>query len=513
MAGIQVIRQGDRYGSWAVVGRFEDSKAYVCRNLQSGARGLLYTADPGAGMPLETVRSIAEILTELDHPVTLKIQDANSQQGWFVTELAAGDNLQTKLEGSVVDLTDALRMAREVADCLDQAHHKGIHHWQINPGRIVFWQDQIKLLDFSAVQQAPQVSEFPPASHFPYLPPELHKKSGADPVQWDLYALGVTLYESLTGERAHISSDQMDEVPVWMVRDKLRRPFLDPGPAFPKPVRRLVKQATSVKPSTRFSSAAAFRDAVIKAERALEPGDGAFSARVQVMLRAVLALVLLTVVGGLGVMFAGMDAEQLMGTPTRSVRLIVNGDDPRALNQVTVNGMKPDRAVGTSFYFLAVAVGTADILVTSGKGCGPPYCPGELCPFCCTGARVTRTIEAGAGEMNLVIPLSRNSDDEPRPVLITAPDLPGGVRLEAYLYSDDGNPKGVRVPEKRGWRFGEVAPGSYEMLVEAGKCSRAALGCFPDGLCPKGCTSLLDVLLVPCGTGDLEIAVDIPAPL
>ena len=272
-------------------------------------------------------------------------------------------------------------------------------------------------------------------------------------------------------------------------------------------------KATALKPKQRFPSAAALRDAALQTEQALAAVDVGMSSRIRGVLRAVLAVLLLTVVGGMGVMFAGMSAEQFATQQTRPVRLIVSADDPAALNRVTVNGVEAAQAVGTSFYFPSVQVGPADVHVTSGKGCGPPYCPGEKCPFCCTGARVTRTIEPGSGEQNLVIPVGRGDSETPRPVLITAPTLPPGVRLEAYLYSADGDPKGVRDPAKGGWHFAQVPPGSYELLVEAGKCSRAAMGCQSTGRCPEGCSSVFDVLLVPCGTGDLEIAVDLVAPL
>ncbi|GEM_PF-6387724 len=508
-----MIRQGDRFGKWTVVGRYGETAAFISRHLDTGSRGLLYVADPSSGLPMAAVQRKAELLARLDHPVALGVLDVNPEQGWLVTQLASGDNLQTKLEGSVVDLADALRMTREVADCLAVAHGAGVHHLQLNPGRVVFWRDQVKLLDFSDSQALPQVGETPPASIFPYLPPELHKDGSAEPAQWDLYALGITLYEALTGNRAHLPADQQGEVPTWMVRDKLRTAHLDPGPAFPQEVRRLVHQATASRPRRRFADAQAFRDAVARTERQISQGSTAMSARLQTLLRVILALLLLTVVGGMGVMFAGMDAERLVGQQVRTVRLVVNADDPDALTRATINGAEPVQVVGNAFYFTQVAVGQADVHVTSGQGCGPPYCPGEKCPFCCTGARVTRSIEPGAGEQNLIIPVTSDAETTPRPVLVTTPDLPPGTATTIRLYGEAGDPPAQRDGPSGGWRFPIVSPGSYELWVEVGSCPRAAVGCFPDGDCPQGCTSLVDLLLVPCGSGDLEIAVDVPAPL
>ncbi len=507
-----MIRPGDHLGRWIVVGRYEDSTAYVCRDSGTGSRGLLYSADPSTGFSLDSVRRRAVVWGRLKHPVALEVLDVNPQQGFLVTEMPSGDNLQQKLEGSVVGLDLALRMAREVADCLDYAHARGIHHWQIAPARVVFIRDQVKLLGFSEDQQAPPVTENPPAWQFPYLPHEVLKRGGGgDPVQWDLFALAVTLYESLTGDRAYVNQDQDGPIPGWMIRDKLRTPSLDPGPAFPRPVRQLVQRATAAKPRNRFPSAAALRDEIEATRDKLAKGEGGASPRLRAALRIVLAILLLIGVGGLGVMFAGMDPQNAWGPSTRPVRVVVDSEVPDALHFVTVNGQEAVRAAGTTFYFPSVAVGPADVEVISGKGCGPPYCPGEKCPFCCTGARVTRTVEAGGGDLTLVIPVEDRGSHTPRPVVLTAPELPRGTRSLAYLYGEDVDLRG-RAEGAHSWRFQEVAPGPYEMLVEAGRCSRAALGCWPDGQCPKGCTSLLDVLLVPCGEGDLEIAVDLPPP-
>jgi hypothetical protein len=508
-----MIRQGDVFGSWSVVGRYGETAAFICRHKDSGSRGLLYVADPSSGLPMAAVQRKAQLLGRLDHPVALGLLEVCPQEGWLVTQLASGDILKAKLEGSVVELTDALRMARQVADCLSKAHAAGVYHLQVRPEQVVFWREQVKLLHFSDDQQLPPVSETPPAWHFPYLPPELHKVGSADPVQWDCYALGITLYEALTGNRAHVPADQQGDVPTWMVRDKIRTAHLDPGPAFPQPVRRLVQQATASRPRRRFASAAVFRDAVAHTEEQLANAQTGMSSALRTALRIVLAVLLLMVVGGVAVMLAGMDAERLVGQPARTVRLVVNSDEPDALTRVTLNDAEPAQVVGNAFYFTHVPLGPADVHVISGKGCGPPYCPGEKCPFCCTGARVTRTIEPGAGEQNLIIPVEAGAEQEPRPVLITTPDLPAGARTTTRLYGDAQDPDARRDAATGGWRFPAVVPGSYELWVEVGSCPRAAVGCYPEGRCPKGCTSLVDVLLVPCGDGDLEIAVDVPAPL
>ncbi len=507
-----MIRQGDRFGPWAVIGRYGDGPAFIVRHAETGSRGLLYAADPSSGLPVAAVRRKAQLLARIEHEVAVGTLEVNPQDGWLVTQLASGDSLKTRLEGSVVDLSDALKLTREVADCLATAHAAGVHHLQLNPSRVVFWKDRIKLDGFSDSQQPPQVSETPPAELFPYIPPEVHKEGSAELPQWDVYALGVCLYEALTGERAHMQADQVGKVPTWLVRDKIRHNHLDPGPAFPQEVRRLVHQATASRPRRRFRSATALSEAVSRTEQALATAGEGISTKLQTALRGVLAVLLLTAVGGLGVMFAGFDAESLMGQPTRTVRLIVNSDDPGALTLVTINDAEPVQVAGNHFYFTGVPVGTGDIHVIAGPGCGPPYCPGEKCPFCCTGARVTRTIEAGHGEQNLVVPVDISASSEPRPVLITTPQLEAGTATTVRLYTEEGDdPEAVR--DGSGWRFPAVVPGKYELWVDVGRCPRAAVGCYPDGRCPEGCTSLLDVLLVPCGTGDLEIAVDVPQPL
>ena len=83
-----MIRQGDAFGSWTVVGRYGETPAFICRHKDTGSRGLLYVADPSHGLPVAAVQRKANLLERLDHPVALQVLEVNPQQGWLITQLA-----------------------------------------------------------------------------------------------------------------------------------------------------------------------------------------------------------------------------------------------------------------------------------------------------------------------------------------------------------------------------------------------------------------------------------------
>jgi diguanylate cyclase (GGDEF)-like protein len=136
---------------------------------------------------------------------------------------------------SVADLTqrqgpfdpiDALPLAIQVADGLAHIHRRNIVHRDINPANIV-WNTQtgqVKLIDFGISQVLSRTT----ASHCrsrrfsgtpPYMSPEQTGRMNRDvDCRSDLYSLGVTLYELLTGRRPFESEDPLELVHSHIAR-------------------------------------------------------------------------------------------------------------------------------------------------------------------------------------------------------------------------------------------------------------------------------------------------------
>jgi eukaryotic-like serine/threonine-protein kinase len=93
----------------------------------------------------------ARVLASLNHPSIATIyglEESESAQ-FIVLELVEGGTLQDRLKRAPLDLPEALRVARDVADALGAAHEKGIIHRDLKPANVALTAEgRPKVLDF-----------------------------------------------------------------------------------------------------------------------------------------------------------------------------------------------------------------------------------------------------------------------------------------------------------------------------------------------------------------------------
>lgn len=144
----------------------------------------------------------AEILAQMNHPHIVTIHDFGETGGLFflVMEFVDGVNLRDLLRDGKLEAKQALAIVPPICDALQYAHDKGIVHRDIKPENLLLDREgRIKIADFGIAALMGADSEV--AGTPPYMAPEQdHTSSGADH-RADIYALGVVLYEMLTGER------------------------------------------------------------------------------------------------------------------------------------------------------------------------------------------------------------------------------------------------------------------------------------------------------------------------
>src|SRR2546427_3914439 len=170
----------------------------------------------------------AHVLAALNHPHIAAIyglEEANGSQ-FLILELVEGETLAERLKAGPLRLTQALTIARQVADALQAAHEKGIIHRDLKPANIALAADgQVKVLDFGLAKALePDLSK--DISNSPtltlaatqagviqgtaaYMSPEQAKGRVADK-RSDVWAFGAVLYEMLTGQRAFAGEDVSD---------------------------------------------------------------------------------------------------------------------------------------------------------------------------------------------------------------------------------------------------------------------------------------------------------------
>ncbi|MEZ5962548.1 MAG: serine/threonine-protein kinase [Planctomycetota bacterium] len=196
-------------------------------------------ADAGA---LERFRREARTLARLQHPFLIGLLDFGEVEGvsFLVLEYCRGGTLRRLLTGDADARRDALRVLALVCDAIDYAHARGTVHRDLKPENVLLDERGYpRVADFGLVRL--RVADTPPMTvtgdvmgtpH--YMAPEQVAGRDAD-ARADVYALGVMIYQALTGT-----------LPVGR---------FDPPSAHPSPLRRdlddLVMRALDHDPAVR----------------------------------------------------------------------------------------------------------------------------------------------------------------------------------------------------------------------------------------------------------------------
>jgi serine/threonine protein kinase len=143
----------------------------------------------------------AQTLARLNHPNIVGVFDYGETGGlyYFVMEFVDGVNLRDLLREGRLEAKQALAIVPPICDALQYAHEKGIVHRDIKPENLLLDREgRVKIADFGIAALVGTEGE--PAGTPPYMAPEQTARREVDH-RADIYALGVVLYEMLTGER------------------------------------------------------------------------------------------------------------------------------------------------------------------------------------------------------------------------------------------------------------------------------------------------------------------------
>ncbi|MGH7516285.1 MAG: sigma 54-interacting transcriptional regulator [Gemmatimonadales bacterium] len=183
----------------------------------------------------------------------------------LVLEDAGGVPLKTLIASSPLPLRQVLSIGVQLATVLGELHRRGIIHKDVNPNNILVdaATSRVTLTDFGIASRL--TSEPQPPSHphllegtIAYMSPEQTGRMNRDvDYHTDLYSLGVTLYEMLTGRLPFDSSDPLELIHGHIARlpdsPALRRPEL------PEVVCRAVTRLLEKMPEARYQSAQGLR--------------------------------------------------------------------------------------------------------------------------------------------------------------------------------------------------------------------------------------------------------------
>jgi eukaryotic-like serine/threonine-protein kinase len=204
-----------------------------------------------------------EIGKKMDHPGVMKVlPDEDRSREYMVMEWVDGRLLRKIIaENGKLPLERAVRIALAICDALDYIHSHGVVHRDLKPENImVNDKDRIKLIDFGIAGQAgarrltfaklSQVMGTPD-----YISPEQVKGKRGD-ARSDIYALGVMLYEMLTGKVPFQGPN-----PFAIMNDRLLNNPIPPrelNPEISPELQEIIYRAIEREPKNRYASAREF---------------------------------------------------------------------------------------------------------------------------------------------------------------------------------------------------------------------------------------------------------------
>ena len=226
----------------------------------------LFAADPAR---LARFEREAKVLASLSHPNIAQVPGLEEAGGVhaLVMELVPGEDLAGRIARGPIPFSQALIIARQMADALDVAHDKGIVHRDLKPANVMITPDEVvKVLDFGLAKPAPGETKADGLTHSPtafdvagtregvligtaaYMSPEQARGRVVDK-RADIWAFGCVLYEMLTGRPAFAGDTLSDTIagiierePDWSALPKTTTPA----------VKRLLERSLQKDPKRRL---------------------------------------------------------------------------------------------------------------------------------------------------------------------------------------------------------------------------------------------------------------------
>jgi serine/threonine-protein kinase len=202
----------------------------------------------------------ARAAASIEDPHIVAVHDVGEENGhtYIVMQFVEGDSLLDRLrQEGALEPAEATRIALAIARGLATAHGKGIVHRDIKPANVMLTKDGgVKIADFGL---ALRLSEDDEASVDPgimgtpaYMSPEQIDGRSVDH-RADLYSLGVTFYQMVTGEKPFVGETPMEVILKHMGERPV--PARRRNPAVPEDLSRVIEKLMAREPACRYESA------------------------------------------------------------------------------------------------------------------------------------------------------------------------------------------------------------------------------------------------------------------
>ncbi|HEY7921827.1 MAG TPA: protein kinase, partial [Vicinamibacteria bacterium] len=261
------MNAGQRLGSYAIVAplgaggmgevwRATDTKLH--RDVAIKLLPSVVARDPERLARLERE---AQLLASLNHPNIAAIHGLEEADGtpFLVLELVPGEDLAERLKRGPLPVDEAIDVARQIAEALEEAHERGVVHRDLKPGNVKVTPDgKVKVLDFGLAKawspdpssgSAPDLSQSPTLAHTgtaagvilgtaAYMSPEQARGKAVDK-RSDIWSFGALLHEMLAGQPLFAGETVSDVLAAVLTREPDWRAL---PAATPTSVRRLLER-------------------------------------------------------------------------------------------------------------------------------------------------------------------------------------------------------------------------------------------------------------------------------
>ena len=264
------LRQGERLGTYTVrdlLGAGAVGEVWRATDERLNRDVAIKLLLPHLSSDPQRARRFAEearTAGSLNHPNILSVYDVGEHGGvpFIVSEYVDGESLRMRLKRGPLSIDVAAAVALQMARGLSAAHARGIIHCDLKPDNVFIRADGgVKILDFglarlktapATLSDLPDVTVSSLAGTAGYIAPEQVLGQEAD-VRSDLFALGVTMFEMLSGARPFKGDSVVETLnaTLMLAPADLRAARPDVPASLSRIVMRLLEKA----PESRFQSA------------------------------------------------------------------------------------------------------------------------------------------------------------------------------------------------------------------------------------------------------------------
>ncbi len=203
----------------------------------------------------------AKIIAQLEHPAIVPVYDVGEEnnQPYFVMLYMNGGSLSEQIKAKKkFSIEEAVRIIEQIAPGLDEAHSKGIVHRDLKPANILFTNKGVPLISdfgiakFSQGEVSGNMTGSAIIGTPAYMAPEQASGDAIDG-RADIYALGVILYEMVTGKQPYQA-----DTPLGLAIKHITEPvprILEANPNLPTWMEKVISTAMAKNRDERFSTA------------------------------------------------------------------------------------------------------------------------------------------------------------------------------------------------------------------------------------------------------------------